>query len=126
MLGGLGAGSGRHKHGAGRDIEGVGAVAPGADNVHQVGGVRYPHLGGELAHHLCGSGDFANGFFLDAQAGDDGRGHDGRELAAHDQPHQVQHLVVKNFAVFNGALQRLLRGDGHGGHRAEITCVLGR
>jgi hypothetical protein len=26
-------------------------------------------------------------------------------------PHQVQHLVVKNLAVLDGALQGLLRGD---------------
>jgi len=36
----------------------------------------------------------------------------------HDLAHQVQHLVVKDFAVLDGALQRLLRGDlagvGHG------------
>jgi hypothetical protein len=25
--------------------------------------------------------------------------------------HQVQHLVVEDFAVFDGALQRLLRSD---------------
>ena len=34
-----------------------------------------------------------------------------RHLAAHDEPHDVQHLVMKNLAVFDGALQRFLGGD---------------
>ncbi len=38
--------------------------------------------------------------------------HHGRELAAHDHAHQVQHFVVEDFAVLDGALQRFLRGDG--------------
>jgi hypothetical protein len=42
------------------------------------------------------------------------RGHHGRQLAAHDQPHDVQHLVVEDLAVLDGALQRFLGGDGHG------------
>ena len=113
------AGAKVSKHGAGGDVEGVGAVAPGADDVDQVRGISHLHLGRKLAHDLRSGGDLADGFFLHAQAGDDGRRHDGRELAEHDEPHQVQHLVVEDFAVFNGALQRFLRGDGHGGRQKE-------
>ena len=47
------------------------------------------HLGGELAHHLGGGGDLADGFLLHAQAGDQRRRHHGRQLAAHDQAHDL-------------------------------------
>jgi hypothetical protein len=114
----------------------VRAVAARAHNVHQMGLVGDVDLGRELAHHLRRGGDLANGFLLDAQAGDQCRHHHRRHLAGHDHAHQVQHLVVKNFAVFDGALQRLLRGDlawrGHdhasfkGGMRwAANECELG-
>jgi hypothetical protein len=106
---------GGHQHGAGADIKGVRAVATGAHDVHQVRGVRHLHRGGELAHDLGGGGDLADRFFFYAQAGDQGRGHDGRQIAAHDQAHEMQHFVVKYFAVFNDALQRVLRCDGHDG-----------
>ena len=114
VLADLGARRRCHKHGAGGDIEGVGTVTTRAHDVHHVGRVLNVHLGAELAHDLRGGGDLANGFLLHAQAGDDGGGHHGRELAVHDEPHQVQHLVVEDFAVFNRALQRFLGGDGHG------------
>ena len=73
--------------------------------------VGHLDLGGELAHHLRGGGDFADGFLFDAQAGDEGRHHHGRHLAGHDLAHHVQHLVVKNLAVLDGAQQGFLRGD---------------
>jgi hypothetical protein len=50
---------------------------------------------------------------FDAQAGHERGGHHRRELAAHDGAHQVQHLVVEDLAVLDGA-QRFPRGDGHG------------
>jgi hypothetical protein len=65
----------------------------------------------QLAHHLRGGGDLADGLLLDAQAGEDGGGHQRRDLAAHDLPHQVQHLVVEDLAVLDGALQGFLWGD---------------
>ena len=76
--------------------------------------VGHVHLGRDLAHHLRGGGDLADGFLLDAQAGDQRRHHHRRHLAAHDQAHDVQHLVVEDLAVLDGALQRFLGGDGHG------------
>jgi ribosomal protein S27AE len=75
----------------------------------------------ELAHHLRGGGDLADGFLLHAQAGDDGGHHHGRHLAAHDHAHQVQHLVVEDLAVLDGALQRFLRGDGHGSLQMSLS-----
>ncbi|MPM71054.1 hypothetical protein SDC9_118017 [bioreactor metagenome] len=62
-----------HKHGTGGDVERVGAVAAGAHDVHQVPLVGHLHLGGELAHHLSGRRDLANGFLLDAQPRDQSR-----------------------------------------------------
>ena len=118
VLADFGASSGRHKHGAGRDIEGVRTVAAGAHNVHQVRLVRHLNLGGKLAHHLRSCRDLADGFLLDAQAGNECGHHHRRHLAGHDLAHQVQHFVVEDFAVLDGALQRFLRGDlggvGHG------------
>jgi NAD(P)H-hydrate repair Nnr-like enzyme with NAD(P)H-hydrate dehydratase domain len=64
-------------------------------------------LGRQLAHHLRGGGDLADGFLLHAQAGEDGGDHHRRHLAAHDLPHQVQHLVVEDFAVLDDALSGL-------------------
>ena len=104
-------GSGRHKHGASGDVEGVRTIAACAHNIHQMGLVDHLHLGGKLAHDLRSSGDLANGFLLDAQTRRDGGDHHRRHLARHDLAHQVQHLVVENFAVFDGALQGLLRRD---------------
>ena len=122
-------GGGGHKHGTGGNVEGVRAIAPGAHDVHQVGGVGHMNLGGKLAHHLRGGGDFTDGFLFHAQAGDECGHHHGRHFAAHDQPHEVQHFIVKNFAVLDGALQRLLRGDfggvGHGGLRNGCGNVMG-
>ena len=111
VLAHLGPRSRSHKHGAGGNVEGVGTVAAGAHDIHQMARVAHVHLGGKLAHHLRSGGNFANGFLLHAQAGEDGGRHQGRHLTAHDQAHEVQHLVMKNFAVLDGALQRFLGGD---------------
>ncbi|MGC4012902.1 MAG: hypothetical protein QM755_00050 [Luteolibacter sp.] len=63
----------RDEHRAGRDIEGMRAVAAGAHDVDQVRRVAHMHLGRELAHHLRGGCDLADGFLLHAQAGDEAR-----------------------------------------------------
>src|SRR5205807_1016994 len=39
--------------------------------------------------------------------------HNRRHLAAHDPPHQRQHLVVKDLAMLDRALQRVLECDSH-------------
>ena len=95
----------------GGDVEGVGGIAAGADDVDEVVVVRHLDLGAQFAHHGRGGGDLADGFLLGAQAGEDGGGHHRRDFAFHDQPHQVQHLVVEDFAMFDGALERFLRGN---------------
>jgi len=74
--------------------------------------VGHFHLGRKLAHDLRRSGDFANGFFFHAQSGNEGRHQHRRHFTRHDEPHDVQHFVVKNFTVFDHALQRFLWGDG--------------
>ncbi len=112
--------SGNHKGGTGGDIEGVGAIAAGANDIDQMGLVLHVDLVGKLAHHLRCGRDFTNGFLLHAQAGDDGRRHHGRQLAAHDHAHQVQHFVVEDFAVFDRALQRFF-----GGVMLQICGVVG-
>jgi hypothetical protein len=43
----------------------------------------------------------------------------GESSPLHDQAHQVQHFVVEDFAVLDGALQRFLGGDGHGFYLLE-------
>jgi hypothetical protein len=111
VLGHRGAGRRGDEHRGRGDVEGVRAVAAGADDVHEVGIVRRLDLGRQLAHHRRRGGDFADGFLLHAQAGEDGGDHQRRDLALHDLPHQVQHFVVEDFAVFDGALERFLGSD---------------
>jgi hypothetical protein len=71
-------------------------------------GIGHRHRQGEFAHHGGRGGDLADGFLLHAQAGEDGGGHHRRDVAAHDLPHQVDHFVEEDFAVFDGALQGFL------------------
>jgi ABC-type Fe3+/spermidine/putrescine transport system ATPase subunit len=58
-------------------------------------------------------GDLSYRLFLHAQPGDEGGGHQRRDLARHALPHQREHFVVKDFAMLYRALQRLVRSDGH-------------
>jgi hypothetical protein len=92
------------------------APAAGADDVDEMRTRRHRNAGDQVAHHLCGGADLADRLLLDAQAREDRRGHHRRDLARHDLPHQRQHLVVEDLAVVDGALQGLLRRDGHGGY----------
>jgi hypothetical protein len=118
MLGdGCTGGCGDESCGSG-NVEGMGGIATGPDDVNEVGVVRRFDTRAQLAHHLCGGGDLADGFALGAQAGDDGGCHGGRNLARHDQAHQVQHLVGKDFPVFDDALQGFLGGDHAPGNGA--------
>ena len=76
-----------------------------------MGFVRHVNLGGELAHHLRRGGDLSNRFLLHAHTDREGSNHHRRPFALHDLTHDMQHLVVENFPMFNGAQQRLLRGN---------------
>lgn len=89
-------------------------VATRANNVDQVSAVRYMHLSRKLPHHLGSCRDLANGLFLDAKPGDDCRRHNRRQLAIHDHTHDLEHLIVKNLSVLDGALQGFLWGNWHG------------
>ena len=77
-------------------------------------GIGDVDLGRELAHHLRRRGDLADRLLLDAQADGQRGDHHRRHLAAHDPPHQRQHLVVEDLAMLDRALQRVLKRDGHG------------
>ena len=67
----------------------------------------------KASQHRRRTGDFADGFFLDAQAGQDRRNHHWRHIAVHDLAHHINHLVVKNFTMIDYALQGFLRGHRH-------------
>ena len=113
VLGHARAGRGRDEHRRGRDVERVRRVAAGADDVDQMLAVGHVDLGGKLAHHLRGRRDLADRLLLDAQPDGQGGDHHRRHFAAHDLPHQRQHLVVKDFAMLDRALQRILQSDRH-------------
>jgi hypothetical protein len=88
VLGDARAGRGDDEHRGGRDVERVGAIAAGADDVDEVrirtsGGqrTRVRHARPSRATRRR-SGDLANGFLLHAQAGQDRRNHRRRHLAA--------------------------------------------
>jgi hypothetical protein len=59
-------------------------------------------------------GDLADRLLLDAQPHGERGDHHRRHFAAHDPAHDRQHLVRKDLAVLDRALQRFLRRDGHG------------
>src|SRR5581483_136823 len=107
------AGRGGGEHGSGGNIEGMRGVAARADDIEQMLLPGHFDLGRELAHDLRGGGDLADGFLLYAQTDDEGADQDRRQLTAHDRAHQREHLVVKDLAVLDDALQRFLRGYMH-------------
>ncbi|CAH0323886.1 hypothetical protein SRABI89_05558 [Pseudomonas koreensis] len=113
MLGHARAGGGGNEHRAGGDVERMRAIATGADDVDQVGGIGDRHGQREFAHHRCGGSDLVDGFLLHPQAGEDGGGHHRRDVAAHDLPHQVDHFVEEDLAMLDGALQGFLGGEAH-------------
>ena len=122
VLADFGTGCCGHKHGACRDVEGVRTVATGTHDINQVRGVSHLNLGGELAHHLRSGCDFANGFFFDAQACHQRSKENRRHLTRHDLAHEMQHLVMENFTVLDGALQRFLRRDSDGVGHGTGSC----
>ena len=89
-------------------MSGVAARSARVDQVRLVGDLDRR---GQLAHHLRCRGDLADGLLLHAQADDEAGDLCRAELAAHDLPHDVQHLVVEDLAVLDCALDRLGDGD---------------
>ncbi|EEF93691.1 hypothetical protein CATMIT_01676, partial [Catenibacterium mitsuokai DSM 15897] len=114
VLGHLGPGRSDYEHARGGDVEGVRAVAAGTHDVDQMGSVGDRYRPREFPQHGRRAGDFADGLLLHPQTGEDGRGHGRRDFPAHDRAHQRDHFVVEDFAVFDGALERFLRSQGHG------------
>jgi hypothetical protein len=118
VLAHLGARCGRHEHRAGRDVEGVRAVAAGADDVHQVRLVFTGTLV-DTSRITCAAAVISPMVsFFTRRPVISAAIITGEQLAAHDEAHDVQHLVVEDLAVLDGALQRFLGGD-HGGSPRE-------
>ncbi len=113
MLGDPGAGTRGDEHGRGRDIERLGRVTAGAHDVEQRFVIGHLDPGRELAHDLRRGRDLAHRLLLDAKTDGQRGDHHRRRLAAHDLAHDREHLVVEDFAVLDGALQRFLHGDRH-------------
>ena len=74
-------------------------------------GIR--HARNHFAHHGRGRRDLADRLLLHAQPGQYRRDHRRRDFAAHDLTHEVDHLVMKDLAMHDHALERLLRGYRH-------------
>ena len=97
--------SGRHHEGGGGgDVEQVGAVAAGADNVYQRLRV-HGDPGGQLAHHLGGAGDFIDGFAFQAQTHEKRADLSVRGLAVHDDAHHVLHFLPGQVQVGGNAVE---------------------
>ena len=105
---------GGHKHRGRGDVKGVAAITARATHVDHVLRIVDMHGGGEFAHHFRSGSDFTNGFFFDAQAHEQGRGDGGRHLTTHQHTHEVEHFIVKDFAMFNTAVQ-CFAWSNHGG-----------
>ena len=94
MLGDMGPGRGGGEGGCGRDVEGMGAIAPGAAGIDQMLDIGQRHLDGELAHDAGSCGDFANRLALAAQGADGAGNLRGREPPGHDGAHQAEHFLA--------------------------------
>ena len=104
VLGHGGAGgSGDEGRGCG-NIERVGGITAGADDIDKVRIERHLDLGAQLAHHCRCCRDLADSFLLRAQAGKNCRAHQWRHFARHDHPHQMQHLIVEYLTMLDGPL----------------------
>ncbi len=89
VLGDVAAGGGHHEARGGGDVEQVGAVAAGADDVDHVVGAEVDRLH-QLAHHLGGGADLLGGLALHRHAHQEGGDLRVAGLAGHDLAH---HLV---------------------------------
>ena len=87
VFGHLDAALGTDQRRQGRDVDGVQAIAPGADDVAEVVIRAREGLGGGN-QGAGGAGDFAGGLPLDLQRRQQGREHDGIHLAAQQQLEQ--------------------------------------
>ena len=125
MLADFGTCCGGHKHRTSRNVEGVRAIATGAHDVHQMLRSATSTLV-ENSRMTCAAAVISPMVsFFTRKRGNESRHQHGRHFARHDEAHDVQHFVVKNFAVFDDALQRFLRGDGLNGvgHHSSLKKV---
>src|SRR5690554_5697687 len=103
VLGHVAAGGGHHEAGRGGDVEEVGAVAAGADDVHHVLGVEVHRLH-QLAHHLGGGADLLGGLALHGHAHQEGGDLGVAGLPGHDLAHHLVGLgEVEVLAAHQGA-----------------------
>ena len=108
-----------HERRCGRDVERVGAVAAGADDVDHGRALRR-HGDDVLAHRLGEAGDLVGRLALRAQrdeeAGDLGR----CRLAVHDRAHQLVRVVAGEVVPVEEQLDR--RADDH---RRKFLAIAG-
>src|SRR3546814_7148719 len=97
MLGNPASGCCRNEHRCSRNIERVRAVTTRADDVDEMFVRRRLNFLRQLTHHLRGGSDLANGFLLDAQAGQDRRRHQRR---SEEHTSELQSLMRISYAVF--------------------------
>ena len=88
MFGDARTGCRHNEHGRGRNIERVGAIATGADDVDQLVGISHVDLCGEFAHHLRCCGDFTDRLFFHTESHGERGDHHRRHFAAHDLAEQ--------------------------------------
>ena len=81
------------------------------------------HGRGEFAHDLRGSRNFTNGFFFYAQTHQQGRSDGGRHFATHQHAHEVQHFVMKDFTMFDAAVQCFAWCD-HGAQSYLVEAIV--
>ena len=91
VLGDADSGPGRRQRRAGGDVEGVGAVAAGADGIHHRS--LDAHLEGELAHDGGHARDFPGGLALEPHGGQEGPELGGSGLALHYLAHDRRCVV---------------------------------
>src|SRR4051812_14163084 len=104
MLCNLGASRGGHYCRRSRNVESVRGISPCPASVDQEFVAAGLHGSGELAHYLCCCGDLPDGFLFYPEPHHESSDLRLGQLAAHDLPHDVEHLVMEDFAMFNRSL----------------------
>ena len=110
VLGDRNAAGGHHKGRGGGDIEGVGPVAAGADNLQRVQVVEQPDTVG--AHGGGAGGDLIDGLPLHGQRGEEGGHLDRAGLAAHDLVHHGGGRVIGQVVLGGKLMNGFFNHDG--------------
>ena len=93
----------RNKHGCGGNVKSVRPIAAGAADVHQMGGIHL-HMGGKLAHDRCRCRDLGCGLHLYPQRRKKCGNLNSGDVARHNRPHDLNHLVMGQVLVGNNAI----------------------